>query len=417
MAAQLTVVAGPHAGQVFPLADRDAFLVGRAPDCHLRVAHDDPYLSDRHFLIERSGPRCRVTDLGSRNGIRVNGHKVLTADLAGGDEVRAGQTVLQLTMISAAAEAPPAKPAPSAKPIPAARPAEGPPASPVVPGYEIDTELGRGGRGVVYRATRQADGELVAIKIVRPAPAVPAGDVERFLQAARLLTEVQEGNVVRLLDVGSAGPTVYLVTECLSGPTVEQVVREKGPLPVRTAVLAVAHALTRLSRLHARGSVHGDIKPANLLIGKAGDKRVVKLADFGVARAYEEAGLGGPTLWGDPGRPLGFTAPEQVTHLWRAGPAADQYAAAATLCFLLTGHPPHDLPADPGRALAAVVGADPVPVRTRRDDVPEAVEALLVRALNRDPAARFPDVSAFRSELAEIGRLCGSSSAGSSVPG
>src|SRR5205823_14204195 len=134
-----------------------------------------------------------------------------TAELAGGDEVRAGQMVLQLSIIPAAAEAPPAKPAPFAKPTPAAKPAEGLPAAPAVPGYEIDTEIGRGGRGIVYRATRQADGELVAIKIVRPAPGVPAGDVERFLQAARLLTEVQEGNVVRLLDVGSAGLMVYLV--------------------------------------------------------------------------------------------------------------------------------------------------------------------------------------------------------------
>ena len=83
MPAKLTVVAGPHAGLIFPLANRDTFLVGRTPDCHFRLA-DDPYLSDRHFLVELNVHRCRVTDLGSRNGTRLNGRKVPTADLANG---------------------------------------------------------------------------------------------------------------------------------------------------------------------------------------------------------------------------------------------------------------------------------------------------------------------------------------------
>jgi serine/threonine-protein kinase len=405
--AKLTVVAGPHAGQFFPLADRDTFLVGRTSDCHFRLA-DDPYLSDRHFLVELNMPRCRFTDLGSRNGTRVNGRKVATADLASGDEVRAGQTVFQLTI--APGDASPAKPAPAA--TSATRVAT----HLAIPGYEIDKEIGRGLRGIVYRATRKADGERVAIKLIQPAPGAER-NVERFLLEVCLLKGVPEGNVVDLFDAGSVGSTPFLVTECLSGPTVEQVVRERGPLPVRTAVLAVAHALTGMSRLHARGSVHGDIKPSNLMIGKTDDKKVVKLTDFGVGRAYEEAGLGGPTLWGDVGRPLAFTAPEQITHLKAAGPAADQYAAAATLYFLLTGNLPHDVPTEVDRALAAVVTGDPVPVRARRADLPESIESLLARALSRDPAARFPDVVAFRSQLADVARHCSPQPVGESVPG
>jgi len=409
VAVKLTVVAGPHAGQVFPLADHDAFLVGRAADCHFRLAYDDPYLADRHFLIESGAPRCRVTDLGSRNGIRVNGHKVPTAELAGGDEVRAGQTVLQLSV----------EPVPAAPPaqVPAPRkPADGP-AQPAAPGYDIEKEVGRGPRGVVYRATRTADGERVAVKFIQPAPGVDAPGIERFLEIIRPLKDVPEGNVVGLLDAGSDGSMAYLVTECLVGPTVEQVVRERGPLSVRTALLAVAHAMTGLSRLHARGLAHGDVKPSNLVIGRTGDKKVVKLTDFGVARAHDAAGLGGPALWGDAGRALGFVAPELITHPRQATPAADQYAAAATLYHLLTGRLPHDLPAEPDRALAVIVTADAVPVRTRRAELPEAIEALLVRSLRRDPAARFPDISAFRSELAELARHCGSSAVGESVPG
>jgi pSer/pThr/pTyr-binding forkhead associated (FHA) protein len=96
---KLTVVAGPHAGQAFAPADRDTFLVGRAADCHFRLSYDDPYLSDRHFLIEVGDPRARVTDLNSRNGVRVNGRKVLTAELKDGDEARAGQNPERCSLV------------------------------------------------------------------------------------------------------------------------------------------------------------------------------------------------------------------------------------------------------------------------------------------------------------------------------
>lgn len=408
MSVKLTVVAGPHAGQEFALADRDTFLIGRAEHCHFRLSYDDPYLSDRHFLVELAGPRCRVIDLGSRTGIRVNGRKVLSAELTGGDEVRAGQTVLQLSMAPAAGQLPLARFA--AMKDPATSP-------PAVPGYQIDKELGRGLRGVVYRATRESDGEPVAIKVIRPAPGVGDRSVERFVRDVGLLKDLAEGNVVGPLDVGSVGPLAYVVTECLSGPSVEQVVRARGPLSVRTAVLAVAHAVTGCGRLHSRGHAHGDIKPSNLVVGKSDDKRVVKLTDFGVAQAFEVAGLGGPMLWGEPGRPLGFAAPERITHPREATPAADQYAAAATLYFLLTGHLPHDLPKESDRAVATIFSVDAIPVRTRRADLPASLETLLARALSRDPAARFPDVVAFRSQLAEIARLCGAPQVGESVPG
>src|SRR3954447_2222114 len=98
MQVTLTVVAGPLTGQVFPLADRDTFLVGRTPDCHFRLSYDDPYFSRRHFLVEVNAPRCRVIDLNSRNGIKMNGQKVASAELYDGDEVRAGQTVFRLSI-------------------------------------------------------------------------------------------------------------------------------------------------------------------------------------------------------------------------------------------------------------------------------------------------------------------------------
>src|SRR5436309_1206569 len=110
MPVQLTVVAGPQAGQEFRFDDRDTFLAGRAPDCHFRPAYDDPYISPHHFLLLVGAPRCRVIDLNSRTGTKVGGRKVEAAELSHGDEVRAGQTVFQLSVVAA-----PAPPRPAAR--------------------------------------------------------------------------------------------------------------------------------------------------------------------------------------------------------------------------------------------------------------------------------------------------------------
>src|SRR5688572_26229918 len=96
MHATLTVVAGPDAGREFRLAGHDTLLAGRNPECHYRPGYADPYICPRHFLVEAYAPRCRIIDLHSKSGIKVNGHKVSDADLADGDEVRAGQTVFRV---------------------------------------------------------------------------------------------------------------------------------------------------------------------------------------------------------------------------------------------------------------------------------------------------------------------------------
>src|SRR5262245_33053690 len=98
MQIKLSVVAGPHTGREFPFETRDTFLVGQTTDCHFRLPDNDPYVSNRHLLIEVNPPRCRVIDLNSRRGIKVNGERVESAELQNGDEVRAGQTVFKLTV-------------------------------------------------------------------------------------------------------------------------------------------------------------------------------------------------------------------------------------------------------------------------------------------------------------------------------
>lgn len=400
MTVRLVVTAGPHTGKEFAFDRHDTFLVGRSTDAHLQLSYDDPYFSRRHFFVEVNPPRCRVVDLNSRNGVFLNGQRVETAELKNGDEVRAGHTVFRVVV-----------PAPDPNqqqtidlPVQAAAgwvptidhsPAPGG----AVPGYELQAELGSGAMGVVHRALRLSDGMPVAVKVIAPADGVGGRQVEKFVREARVMAELSHPNVAAYYDSGRAEQVAYLVMELVDGPDAGRVLKARGPLPVANAVRIACNVLSGLAHAHAKGIVHRDVKPSNVLVGGPVGGRVVKVADFGLARAYNECKLSGLTMQGEVGGTPAFMAPEQVTHYRSVKPAADQYAAAATLYNLLTDRYPHDLPKDVGKQLVHIITEPVVPVRTRRAELPAELAAVLHRALAREPGARFPDVTAFRTAL------------------
>ena len=170
-------------------------------------------------------------------------------------------------------------------------------------------------------------------------------------------------------------------------------------MEVKTAVRLMLHALDGLAHAHAKGFVHRDIKPANLLLDGPKDRRVVKVADFGLARAFNECGISGLTMQDEIGGSPAFMAPEQVTHYRDAKPAADQYSAAATLYYLLCGQYVLDFETQTTAQMVQIVTDDRVPIRKRRADVPAGLEAALVKALAREPGDRFRSVTALRDAL------------------
>ncbi len=414
----LTTVEGPHKGEVFTFSEHEVFLAGRSKTAHLRLTDD--HCSRSHFLVEFNPPDCRLTDLGSRNGTWVNGQRVQAADLRDGDIIKAGQTHLLVALASPATgtaadsiatrclpagDALPATAPETVLPSPADAAAPLPSAGfPRVAGYEIIRTLGRGGMGVVYLARCAADQSLVALKTIILAVAVQRHQTERFLREARILRELRHPHIVAFRDIGESDGRLFFAMDYVEGTDAAKLLREQGPLPVRPAVRLACQVLAALGYAHGKGFVHRDVKPANILVAILGGKKVVKLADFGLARVYQESRLSGLTMQGDVGGTLAFMPPEQITHFRLAKPPADQYSAAAMLYNLLTGQAPFDFEDPSVQPLTRILEEEPTPIRRRRPDLPEGLAAVIHRALGKDPAERFPDALSFRAALKPFGR-------------
>jgi serine/threonine-protein kinase len=392
----LTVTEGPHRGRSFTFAEHDTFVVGRSPQAHFSLP-DDAYLSRMHFLVEINPPLCRLLDLGSKNCTRVNGREAPSADLRHGDRIQVGQTVLEVALEGPANHDATRTLHKDATPIP---PTSAPDTGlPAIPGYRLLEELGRGGMGVVYAAVRQTDGAAVAVKTILPAVEPTSHMVARFLREAEILKELRHPHIVSFHEMGQSGELLYFVMDFVPGIDAGRLLKEQGPLPVGRAVRLIYQLLEALSYAHGQGFVHRDVKPGNLLIAQADGGEVVKLADFGLARAYQASQLSGLTVAGTAGGSPPFMPPEQVLDFRSVKPAADQYAAAATLYTLLTGEHVHGRADTLAERFRKILQDEPVPIRQRRADIPAGLAAVIHRALARAPQERFPDVAALRREL------------------
>jgi serine/threonine-protein kinase len=433
MIVELAVTAGPHAGRSFRFAEHATFIVGRSSQAHFSLPEKDPHVSRLHLLVEVNPPLCRLRNMSAVNGTAVNGARVAEADLRDGDRITIGVTELTVRLPApAAGDTVPtvALPAaghsdgPSADPFrPPTFRADGPPsgsfavaphAAPsrtrVTPapgneplrieGYQLGRVLGSGGMGVVYAAVHADSREAVAVKTILPRASVDPAALAKFAREIDVLRRLDHPGVVRFRDSGVANGTVWFAMEFVPGTDAQAAARVAHPLGVGRAVGWVVQALEALAHAHGRGFVHRDVKPSNLLVAPTPDGReVVKLADFGLARAYEASPLSGLTLTGAAGGTPPFMPPEQVLDMRSVKPPADQYAASATLYRLLTGRHVYPPCATVEELLARILQTDPDPIAAHRPDLPAGLAAAVHRALAREPADRFPDCRAFAAAL------------------
>jgi eukaryotic-like serine/threonine-protein kinase len=472
MRVNLTVKAGPHEGAVFEFKERANFIVGRSERANFRLAVKDNSISRIHFMIEVNPPQCRLTDMESTNGTRVNGKKVAMADLKDGDLITAGKTKLLVSMIGGdetlaprtetiltegtgdfgaslqcelhavprtdhfehaisstddSSRRRPAEKAPRSCRLcgndlderelaadgsvgqtpnlaaiwlcPACQGRIGNESQPI-PGYQVVRELGRGGMGVVYQAIRTADGALVALKTIKPAVDPTPSDLDRFLREARILSELDHPNIVSFHELGKSNGLLYFAMDYVVGRDAAHLLSEYGgPLPIGRAVDLICQVLWALDYAHAKGFVHLDVKPSNMLVTQEGGRDVVRLSDFGLARIYLTSRMSGLSTDGEFGGTAPFMAPEQINDLRATKPSADQYGAAATLYNFLTDRFIYDFPKKLHAKIMKILLEDPVPIRDRCPDLPEGLAAVIHRALARDPLARYANVRQMRRAL------------------
>ncbi len=394
MRVTLTVIAGPHAGRTFSFDRHDTFLVGRSCHAHFQLPEKDRYFSRVHFMMEVNPPQCRLIDMGSHNGTYVNGQRVLSSDLSDGDEIRAGHTVIRLNVQASQDALPVTTDLLSHTPVPLA-----PGVVPAVPGYGAVREQSRDGLGTVYVAKRQSDEQPVTIRTITPSRRAMASQLDDFLRAARLLLKLQHPHIVQLSDLGVVGDQLFFVYEHFIGIDAATVVKRDGPQPIlRRAALGQPDAAS--AALCPRPAFHALRHQAEQRDRDPGRGReIVKLADFGIARLYQAAPFSGLSITGDVLSAAAFLPPEVLLNYQEARPAADQYAVAATLYFLLAGTHALNLPKELHHRFTSILKQMVVPLRERRADVPEALAAAIHRAMSRTPGQRFKNVAEFRQAL------------------
>jgi serine/threonine-protein kinase len=259
--------------------------------------------------------------------------------------------------------------------------------------YRIERELGGGGMATVYLAEDLKHQRRVAIKVLRPELAAVIG-AERFLSEIKTTANLQHPHILPLHDSGEADSFLYYVMPFVEGESLRDRIEHEGAMPPAEVVPILREVLDALGYAHARGIIHRDIKPDNILL--AG--RHALIADFGVAKAVHDAGGGVTTAGMAVGTPQ-YMAPEQAVADPRTDHRADLYAVAAMGYEMLTGRALF-AGRSPQQAVAAQVTEAPVPLDDLRPGIPRHVAAAIMRGLIKDPEARWQRAEDFAENLA-----------------
>jgi tetratricopeptide (TPR) repeat protein/tRNA A-37 threonylcarbamoyl transferase component Bud32 len=268
---------------------------------------------------------------------------------------------------------------------------------PRIPGHAVESELARGGMGVVYRARHLKLGRVVAIKMLLAGEYASPRELARFLEEARAVANLCHPNIVHVFDVGELGGRPYFTMEYVAGGTLAHLLAGR-PLAAASAVEQTVLLARAVEFAHASGIVHRDLKPANVLLTPEGTP---KIADFGLARRLSDgASASASAAIGTPS----YMAPEQVRGSTQgAGPTVDVYALGAILYEMLTGRPPFRSES----ALAtqvAVLTSDPVPPTRLVPRVPRDLETICLKCLSKEVARRYSSAAELADDLGRFQR-------------
>lgn len=262
----------------------------------------------------------------------------------------------------------------------------GSPTGPVpvhIEGYEIESELGRGGMGVVYKARQPKLRRTVAIKMIRAAGLASPEHIARFYAEARAVASLQHANIVQIYDVGECDTLPYFSLEFVPGSSLDRKLA-KQPQPPRDAAEMIETLARAMHYAHEHGIVHRDLKPANVLMAPDG---VLKITDFGLAKE-----LGDDSGMSRDGQAMGtpsYMPPEQARgDVKNLGPLADVYSLGAILYEMLVGRPPF-LGSTPYDTLLQVLKVDPIAPSQLVPRLPKDIETVCLKCLEKEPSKRY----------------------------
>jgi eukaryotic-like serine/threonine-protein kinase len=269
--------------------------------------------------------------------------------------------------------------------------------------YRVERIIGEGGMGFVVEATHLALGHHVAIKILRN-ERKDKELVARFEREADIASRLKSEHIARVSDAGkTALGEPFLVMELLEGRTLDEEIKARGPLPLLETIDFTMQACRGIGDAHAAGLVHRDIKPANLFVTRRRDGTpVIKVLDFGLTKAPDDAAVTAltstTTTFGTPQ----YMSPEQIRSAKFVDARTDQHALGCVLYECLVGKAAYD--AETLTALAVQIATRmPEPASSRRPELPAALDAVIFRALAKEPVDRFADLAGFALALVPFG--------------
>ncbi len=395
-------------------------------------------------MLDINPPDIRIRDFGSKNGTFVNGKKIGQReahqspeeaaqiqfpeyDLGEGDEFTLSDTSFR---VAVALDPENAKTAQQQSPptIPSnqenlwemlkaflLKAVGGQNNIGVLGDYVLLKELGRGGFSLVYLARHQQTNEEVALKVMLPKVAANQRAVNWFMREIENTKSLKHPHVVGLKESGYADDTFFFTMEYCEGGSVVDLMVKRGvsTLPIAESVAIIVQVLDGLTYTHnaeipnvrladgsfakGRGLIHRDLKPGNIFLANIGGKQVAKIGDYGLAKAFDQAGLSGQTMTGSQvGTPY-FMPRQQVLDYKYAQPEVDVWAAAACLYVMLTGYSPRNFVGlDPFRA---VLDNDAVPIRDRTSSIPQPLATVIDRALIDNPEIYYKSAADFKQAL------------------
>lgn len=445
------VVSGPHQGLRWSFDRETHLVVGRQAPSQLKLP-EETAMSREHIALRVQPPRIFLTDLNSSNGTKVNGVQIKSAVLSDGDQFGVGNTLIELEVVRSGKRSgsepqlnrfegsaeqrglgissntlniPPTAeefrhtrvrpvhsphvgkreqrlaetiaPSPEQPDSMSAgiRRAEDPVAETIesslrLGSYQLDQLLGRGGMATVHRAKHLRTGDVVAIKLIRNDAAITQKQVRLFVREAGVLTNLQHPRIVRAIEFGLEETRLYLVMEYINTVSLFGLLdQQSSKQRTQIATWIVTCVLQAVHYAHQQGIVHRDIKPGNLLAYRQGRHLKVKLADFGLAKCYEDAGLSQMTSERSMRGTLAYMAPEQFENARDSGPLVDLFACGACLYHLMLGVLP-----------SVMTNREETMSRlSQAENLPDSLKPIIAKSIAIDPRDRYQTPDAFAQDL------------------